>query len=158
MKVDERINIFYMVYSGTFLVVFPVPGDTNQKWVSSSGNKQFAVEEESLFVSGIFSMYYQEVVKAMESGDWASADEYLEYIQAFQHRYGADILPPESKVDLEIFYNEFNIFKRLSSYYGLIGFILVVLHFLSILNPKFHFNMIIKIASVIIIHITHRIG
>ncbi|MCF8367789.1 MAG: cytochrome c biogenesis protein CcsA [Bacteroidales bacterium] len=160
MKVDERVNIFYMVYSGSFLTSFPIPNDPNHSWVTSASSKQFSNEEEALFVSGILSMYYQEVRNAVESGNWTSANKQLEYIKVFQNKYGAKIMPSDSKVKLEIFYNEFNIFKRLSSYYGLIGFILIILHFISILKPKFTFNLVIKIASgiVVLLFLLHTAG
>ena len=151
MKVDERINVFYMVYSGAFLNVFPIPGDENHKWETSAKADEFTGEEESLFVSGIFSMYYNEVRKAVETGDWKSADEHLDYIFTFQKRFGSKIYPSDSKVNLEITYNKLDIFKRLSMYYGLIGFILIVLHFINILKPKINLKLVIRIASVFVI-------
>jgi len=88
MKVDERVNIFYMVYSGAFLNTFPIPDDVNNKWVTSAKSAEFSDEEESLFVKGIFPMYFSEVEKAVVSGDWSLADEHLGYIMKFQERYG----------------------------------------------------------------------
>jgi cytochrome c-type biogenesis protein CcsB len=151
MKVDERVNIFYMVYSGTFLTVFPVPGDENHKWVGSKESTEFFTGEESLFVGGIFSMYFEEVRKAVESGNWTAANDHLDYIIQFQQKYGAKIIPSDSKVNLEIFYNKFDVFKRLSMYYGLIGFVLLVLHFINILKPKINLRKVIRIASVLVI-------
>ncbi len=119
MKVDERLNIFYMIYSGTFLNVFPVPNDENHKWVTSKDSKEFYEGEEALFVGGILSMYFEEVRKAVESGNWTAADDHLNYIIDFQKKYGAKILPSDAKINLEIFYNKFDVFKRLSMYYGI---------------------------------------
>ncbi len=56
MKVDERINVFYMVYSGMFLTVFPIPEHPNSKWVTSEEADQNFTGEEALFVKGILSM------------------------------------------------------------------------------------------------------
>ena len=151
LKVDERINIFYMIYSGAFLNVFPVPGDENHKWVTSADAAKYFEGDESLFVKGIFSMYYETVRKAVETGDWSAADEHLEYILQFQQENGAKIIPSESKINLEIFYNEFSIFKRLAMYYGLIGFILLILHFINILKPKINLKIIVRIASILIV-------
>lgn len=160
MKVDERLNIFYMVYSGSFLNVFPVPNDDNHKWVTSKDAKEFFQGEEALFVEGIFSMYTEEVRKAVESGNWTAADEHLEYIIQFQKKYGAKIYPSDTKVNLEIFYNKFDVFKRLSGYYGIIGFILIVLHFINILKPKINLHKVIRISSwiVVVLFVMHTVG
>lgn len=151
MKVDERVNVFYMIYSGSFLNIFPVPGDPNHKWVMTKDAEQYFENDEALFVSGILSMYLDEVRSAVESGNWSKADENLTYILQFQSKYGANIHPPESVVNLEIFYNKINIFQKLSAYYGLVGFILLILHFINILRPKFNLHKIIRIASYLII-------
>jgi cytochrome c-type biogenesis protein CcsB len=151
MKVDERINIFYMVYSGMFLTVFPIPDHPNSKWVTSKEADKHFEGEEALFVKGILSMYFDVVKNAVESGDWSSADEHLGYILQYQEDYGNEVIPDESRIDLEIFYNNFNIFKRLASYYGLIGFILLVLHFINILKPKINLKLVIRISSILVI-------
>jgi cytochrome c-type biogenesis protein CcsB len=151
MKVDERLNIFYMVYSGSFLNVFPVPNDENHKWVTSKDADEFFEGEEALFVGGIFAMYFEEIRKAGESGNWSVADEHLEYIIQFQKKYGAKIHPSDAIINLEISYNKFDVFKKLSAYYGLIGFVLLVLHFINILKPKINLRKIIRIASILVI-------
>ncbi|MCB0806205.1 MAG: cytochrome c biogenesis protein ResB, partial [Bacteroidales bacterium] len=151
MKVDERVNIFYMVYSGTFLSAFPVPNDENHKWVTSASASKFKDEDESLFVKGILSMYFQEVAKGVQSGDYSSANEHLEYIHQFQEKYGAEVMPSEAKIDLEILYNKINIFDRLSKYYGIVGLILLILNFINILKPKINLRVVTIIASVLVI-------
>ncbi len=151
MKVDERLNILYMLYSGTFLNVFPVPNDENHKWVTTKDADTFFEGEEALFVSGVFSMYYDEVRKAVESGDWKAADDHLNYILQFQKKYGSKIYPSDAKVNIEIAYNKFDLFKRLSGYYGLIGFVLLIFHFINILKPKINLRKVIRVASFLVV-------
>ena len=151
LKVDERVNIFYMVYSGTFLRIFPVPGDENHKWVTAGESKKYFSDDEEVFVRGILPMYYGEVEKATKSGDWSTADEYLDHIKSFQKKYGSKIMPPASKVKLEILYNKVNIFKRLSGYYGIVAFVLLVFYFIILLNPKAKLNKAIGIGSYVVI-------
>jgi cytochrome c-type biogenesis protein CcsB len=151
LKVDERVNIFYMIYSGAFLNVFPVPGEKNHKWVTSADAENYFDGDEALFVNKIFSMYYETIRKAVETGDWSAADEHLGYILQFQEDNGKKIIPPASKINLEILYNKLNIFKRLAMYYGLVGFILLILHFINILKPKINLEIFVRIASIIIV-------
>ncbi len=60
-------------------------------------------------------------------------------------------MPSESKIDLEIAYNKYNIFSRLAKYYGYIGAILLILHFINILKPKIDLKWVIRISSVLVI-------
>ena len=160
LKVDERVNIFYMIYSGSFLRIFPVPDDENHKWITADESNKYFTGDEEVFVRGILPMYYGEVDKAMKSGDWSKADEYLNHIKSFQKKYGSEIMPPESKVKLEILYNKVNIFKRLSGYYGIVAFILLVFYFITLLNPKAKLGKAIKIGSyvVILLFVVHSAG
>jgi cytochrome c-type biogenesis protein CcsB len=160
MKVDERINIFYMIYSGTFLRIFPSPNDENNKWVTSDESKEYFTGDEEVFVRGILTMYYTEVRKAVESNDWSTADQYLEHIKIFQKDYGSEVMPSESKVKLEIAYNKINIFNRLSGYYGIVAFVLLIFYFITLLNPKAKLNKAIKIGSyaVLLLFIVHTLG
>jgi len=151
MKVDERINVFYMIYSGTFLTSFPIPDHPNSKWVTNEDADKHFTGEEAMFVKGILSMYYGAVKHAVETGDWKEADEYLDYIFQFQTKYGKQVMPSVSKVDLEIAYNKYNIFSRLAKYYGYIGIILLILHFVNILKPKINLKWVIRISSVLVI-------
>ena len=151
MKVDERINVFYMVYSGMFLTVFPIPDHPNSKWVTGNEADKHFTGEEALFVKGILSMYYGAVKNAVKTGDWKEANDHLAYIINFQTKYGKQVMPSESKVNLEIAYNKFNIFSRLAKYYGYIGAILLILHFINILKPRINLKLVIKISSVLVI-------
>ncbi len=151
MQVDERANIFYMVFFRSILRVFPIPNDANNTWVSSDHAGDFINRKDSVFVATILSSYFNEVRKAAQSGDWTAADSHLESIKEFQQLYGKEILVTESKIKMELFYNRIDIFKRLSSYYGLIGFILLVFHFLAIFKPKLRFRLLIRISTIVVI-------
>jgi cytochrome c-type biogenesis protein CcsB len=151
MKVDERVNIFYLVYTGTFLRAFPLPNDPNHKWVTSAESENFSNPDEALFVKGILGMYFNEIAGAVQSGNWQGANEHFNYIRDFQEKYGSEVMPSESKINVEIFYNEVNIFKRLAHYYLYVGFVLLILHFINILKPKINLKLIIRIASVIVV-------
>jgi len=149
-----------MIYSGTFLRIFPSPNDENNKWVTSDESKEYFTGDEEVFVRGILTMYYTEVRKAVESNDWSTADQYLEHIKIFQKDYGSEVMPSESKVKLEIAYNKINIFNRLSGYYGIVAFVLLIFYFITLLNPKAKLNKAIKIGSyaVLLLFIVHTFG
>ena len=150
LAVDERVNISYYIYLGSYLKVFPHMGDNNNTWYSPLEAWKVIKGEDSIFVSNIFTLYIETLHKASESGNWDEANQIVKAIKAYQAARGGNILPAEAKTKLEIKYNNINIFNRLSSYYGLIGLILLILHFISILS-RFKLNKVIAIASWFII-------
>jgi len=135
INVDERVNICYQILKGDFLRIFPVPNDDRKTWVTQSTIPETMKKEEADFAKGILQLYYGEVLNSANSGNWSKADEYLGHIKKYQKTYAADIIPSSSKISLEIFYNEFNIFGKLSKILGVLGFILLIFHFMHIFKP-----------------------
>jgi len=150
MNVDERVNICYQIFNGDFLKVFPVPHDERKTWVTSSAFPKTAKKEEADFAGNILNLYYQSVNEAEASGNWAKPDENLGYIKKFQRTYGADIIPSSTKISMEIFYNEWNIFGKLAKIYALLGFVLLVLHFMLIFKSGKGLSKYINIGTILI--------
>ena len=150
MNVDERVNICYEIFNGDFLKVFPVPNDQRKTWVTSATFPETAKKEEVDFARNILSLYYQNVDEAETSGNWSKSDENLGYIKKFQRTYGADIMPSSTKISMEIFYNEWNIFGKLAKIYALLGFLLLVLHFMLIFKSGKGLSKYITIGTILI--------
>ncbi len=142
IKVDERVNICYMVFQGDFLRIFPKFKDENNTWFSSVDYKQFKTHD-SIFVKAIIPMYFGSIAQSIKLNDWSVADTNLKYISDYQHKFGANVIPEQSKIDTEIAYNKINIFKKLFSYYGLVGVLLLFVLFTRILG-KFEYSSIIN--------------
>ena len=49
--------------------------------------------------------YFSEVLAAQKSGDWSKADAELVKLEQYQQTWGKNVVPPKSKVDLEVFMN-----------------------------------------------------
>ena len=136
INVDERVNICYQIFNGEFLKIFPVPNDPNKTWVTHSTLPATMKKEEANFAGSILNLYYEAYLGAYNSGNWSKPDEYLGYIKKYQTTYGSDIIPSPGKISLEIFYNDFNIFGKLAITYAILGFVLLVFHFMLIFNPN----------------------
>jgi ABC-type transport system involved in cytochrome c biogenesis permease subunit len=149
-QVDERVNIYYMLYTGSFLSIFPVKGDTDNKWSTPGQSTDLLNVQDSISVRAAFSAYINEVISASSSGDWTAANEKLEAISQYQAEYGKQILLSDTKVGVEIFYNKFQVFRKLAMYYFYIGFILLILHFINILKPRINLRWVIRIGSVLV--------
>jgi len=132
MKVDERINISFMVYRGDLLKIFPVPGDPDNLWVSPSADDISPISGlDSSFVRMSFHHYVELVVQGNDSSIYI-----LNGIKKYQRKYGAEVMPSSTKANLEISFNELNIFERLFPFYLYTGFFLLIITFIKIFKPK----------------------
>ncbi len=160
IKVDERFNICYYVYINELFTVFPKPDDPNNKWYASAGGTAENFGDAEVFVKNYFKLYVTSLREAQQSKDWAKADETLGYLNTFQQKYGKAIFPAESKIDLEILYNEVQIFKKLRNYYGLIGTLLLIVLLVKIFNPSRNFKVLIITGAglLIMLFLAHTAG
>jgi len=150
MNVDERVNICYQIFNGDFLKIFPVPNDERKTWVTSATLPQTMKKQESDFARNILNMYYESYLQAEASGNWSKPNENLGYVKKFQHTYGADIIPSSTKISMEILYNEWNIFGKLAKIYALLGFVLLIVHFMLIFKSRKGLSKYINIGTILI--------
>jgi len=138
IKLDERANICRMVYDGSMLKLFPIDNSPTYLWVDANdtlayyplqGALKGINEDLQLHIfnyTNILRLYYQRVLTAVQNGDFSKADKIVEYIGMIQRQSKAgEILPSESKVNLEIFYNKAKIFENLRNIYGVLSLLLL---------------------------------
>ncbi len=160
LRVDERMNICYMVYSGNLLRILPDRDDPNHTWHSPNTIQSVYTGEDSLFAVNITQLYLEGVREGIETGDWQKGDEYLGYLKVFQDRMGAGIMPSPGRQKAEIIYNRINLFDRLARFYIAIGITLLIIQLISVLsvsiNPR-------RIRRIMVIHLlagfaVHTVG
>jgi len=134
LKIDERINISYMVYSGTIFRIFPRPNDPSHRWENAITAIQNFNSETSSEVRDLLLNYFQSVDHALKNGNWKNADKAVQAIKNFQNKYGKDVLINQTRIEAEIIYNKLEIFKNLLPYTFLIGFILLIVGFVQIIK------------------------
>jgi len=160
LAVDERMNIAYMIYTGSMLRLFPDSASVNHDWYTERSQPFPFHGIDSLFVKTIMPMYLDAVESATKSGDWSKADEVLGYINTYQQRFGGNILPSKKDVNLEITYNKTHVFKYLFEFYGLIGFIMLIVIFISIFRNSKALQVTIKSLKFLLLigYIAHTAG
>jgi cytochrome c-type biogenesis protein CcsB len=151
IRFDERANLCYQIFTGDFFRIFPKPDDKTNTWYNPETAVGHFTGDDALFATKSFQLYIETVHKAMQTGKWEDADMIAESFSKFQTKYGSSVMPSATKVKAELMYNKMDIFQRLSSVYGLIGFVLLVLQFISVLRLNFSFKIVNKIALVLII-------
>ena len=160
IKVDERVNIAYMIYSGRFMNVFPLEGDEANKWYYPEHVMQNFPSKLAQEVGGLLRENSIALRHGIETGNWESANKAIDGIKAFQNKYGASVIPNSTIIDAEILYNNLDTFERLYPVYLIAGFILLVLIFIRIAKPELNINTIMKVILVVLImsFIAHTIS
>lgn len=146
LQVDERVNVAYMVYTGSLMRMWPVPNDKNHKWDATIDALQTFPPKESELVRLLAISYFGSIDEAVKTKDWTKADEALGRIEKYQRFVGASVYPNDTKIKIEIFYNHANIFEQLWPLYFVVGFTLLILSFIKILKPSFSAEWLRKLS------------
>jgi len=132
---DKKVNLLYSALSGQILKVFPVPGDKANKWVSFlEVNQPTGTSLDS--IKNVMPFYLNAVDKATQSNDYKLANSLLTGLTQYQNKYGAAVMLSESKINSEIMYNKYDIFKRLYYMYMLAGVLMLAFVIIEIFNSK----------------------
>ncbi|MGB5555867.1 MAG: cytochrome c biogenesis protein CcsA [Flavobacteriaceae bacterium] len=162
MKIDERLNILSMVYSGSLLKLIPTPNDPNNTWVSTAAPGHGANDghNHNTVADKFFSSYTSTLQEAIKSKNYSSADNLLEELRAYQNANGGIILPSSIKINAEILLNKMNVFTRLAGFYILLGLALLFFLFLSVFKPQIKLKKVylILFSLIVIGFVLHTIG
>ena len=142
--VDERMNVSYMAFNGSFLKLFPIPNHPNDKWASPLDFTEKGAQNELSESISLFNTYFDELNSSIKSGDYSKADLSLQKIKDYQVSEGSNIIPSLTKINLEVTYNNINIFKSLFPLYMMLGMILFGFFFVQIFKPALKFKWIIR--------------
>ena len=139
IKLDERLNIAYMVYYGNLFKIFPRPNDnhghnTNNKWY----NPIDAMNEFHEKDNNIIKMMVRGFIDSVVDAKYDEANKYIGLISQYQQKIGKDIIPSQSVIDSEILFNKINIFSKLTIAYIIVGLILFIVSFLTVFNKNWH--------------------
>ncbi|TNJ42432.1 cytochrome c biogenesis protein CcsA [Tamlana fucoidanivorans] len=139
-ETDQRVSLLFNAIEGSSLRIFPIPEDSNNKWISIQDYRQnIAIIKDSLyanFVKNGFNAYLYTLNQAKKTGDFSEAEKLLEAFKKTQQRYGSEVMISDDKVKTEILYNKYDIFKKLFSWYLYAGSIMFVLLVVQIFRDK----------------------
>ncbi len=151
IKVDERLNVEYMIFQGLLLKIFPLQNDKNNKWYSPiEAIKKFPPEQSKLTLA-LIKNYFLAIEEGIKSGSWARANKGLDAIKGYQALYGKEVIPSKERIEMEIEYNKLNIFNSIIPIYLLAGLILLILAFINIVKPKFSLKGSVRVGLIVLI-------
>ncbi|GIQ59781.1 cytochrome c biogenesis protein [Flavobacterium collinsii] len=134
---DKRVNLMESALSGSILKIFPIPNDPNHKWVSYLERQQGGFKGmDSTYVTQILPMYFSALNNGSISKNFTTADQLVESINGFQKKFGAKVRPSEEKIDAEITYNKYDIFKKLPYWYLTVSVLMLMFTIVNIFFEK----------------------
>ncbi len=132
-KAYEAQRLIAQALNGSLIKIFPIPNEANNKWESVNGIKDVDFGPDSKVIKSLFPYGYFD---AIHKKDYDLAEKILESIAKLQTSYGKEIVPSKNKIELEVKYNRWNIFKRVYYGYLLFGFFLFTMVILRIFSSS----------------------
>lgn len=163
IKIDERVNITGMIFSGSIFKIIPIPNDPNNTWTAGQEHGHNHGEESSQInelAASFFSSYQRVLHEALHSKDYTLPNKLLIELNAFQLKNSAAVMPSSKQMNAEIFLNNLDIFGRLAFIYAILGLTLLLLLFVSVFKPNNRLKLVFKILTwlVIIGFLLHTFG
>lgn len=160
MKIDERVNIANMVYSGSLFRIIPMPDDPNNTWVAAELSGHTHEHIHSPVAAKFFDAYKSALTDAMVTKDFSLATKIILELASYQESKGAAVIPSHSKIKAEIVLNEMNLFSRLAVVYAILGLAFVFFLFYSVFRQNANLNTIFRILLVLVLgsFALHTIG
>jgi cytochrome c biogenesis protein, ccmF/cycK/ccsA family len=145
-KVDERMNVLYMVFVGEVFTMFPKQNDKNNKWYTPGSALMSFDKNESEPLSKMLGEYFAGIENAGINGDWKRVDQALVQLKSYQEEYGKAVMPTSERTQMELFFNKYKIFESLTPIYLLAGFGLLMFVFAKMIRPKISIKWLFNIV------------
>jgi len=156
IKIDERLNICFMIYTGEFLKIFPVK-DSLKRWYNPT-NAHLVVSdnEDSAFVHSAIPEFLTE----LKAQNTEKAKEIIGSIQKYQQQKAQYDLPAELQVKAEIFYHKVKIYEKLFPFYLTVGVVLLFFLIYLVISRQKHPKYLGKIFKLLLLagFLFHTLG
>jgi cytochrome c-type biogenesis protein CcsB len=146
MKIDERVNIVYMIYKGDFLKLFPLKDGTSD-WGSPEEALGKAVsKEDSLYLKSIIPVF----TDAVQNSNIAAIRQVTGSVNEYQTRFAGYDLPSKSKTNAELIYYNLNIFERLFPFYATVGLIMLIGLITMVIRGKKETSLFVRVLGMLL--------
>jgi cytochrome c-type biogenesis protein CcsB len=151
IETDKKVNLMESALSGSILKIFPIPNDPNNKWVSFLERENAGLKGmDSTYVKQILPLYFSSLNNGSISKDFTNADNLVESINGFQKKFGSKVRPSEDKIDAEIAYNKYDVFKVLPYWYITASILMLIFTIVNIFFEKKWLRITVNVFHVII--------
>ncbi len=146
MKVDERVNIFYMIYQGDFLRMFPLRDGTNNWGSSAEALKTAVTAADSTYIKGIVPI----LDEAINTNNISRVKQVSASVGEYQVNFSEYDLPSKSKIGAELLYYKLSIFERLFPFYATVGLIMLIGLITMVIKGRKETTMFVKVLGIIL--------
>jgi ABC-type transport system involved in cytochrome c biogenesis permease subunit len=137
VEADKKVNLLSSALSGSFLKIFPIPNDANNKWVSYAEIGLSKIKQkDSVFTKQILPVYFSALSAAALSNEYKEANFYLGGISKYQLRYGKKVMPSDRKIRLEILYNKYDLLQKLPYWYLTVAILMLTFVIVNIFKER----------------------
>lgn len=151
IDVDKKVVLLNAALSGKILRIFPIPYNKANKWVSYLELNETGIKGvDSTYTKNVLPAYMGFLNEARKTGGYKQADDILESITLFQKKYGKEVRPSDDKINSEILYNKYDIFKKLYYLYMMAGVFMLLFTIVKIFNNRKAIHVIVKAFHVLI--------
>ena len=154
-EIDQRVNLLYNMIEGNSLKLFPIPNDDNNKWTTPKENiENPSLVKDSLysnFINTGFKTYLYMLNEDKIMNEFSQSSNILQGILSAQYKFGGDVMLSPEKIEAEVLYNKYDIFKKLFSWYLYAGTFLFIVLIIQIFKNNRLINISINVFKVAII-------
>ena len=154
-ETDQRVNLLYNMIEGNSLKLFPIPNDDNNKWTTPKENiENPSLVKDSLysnFINTGFKTYLYMLNEDKIMNEFSQSSNILQGILSAQYKFGRDVMLSPEKIEAEVLYNKYDIFKKLFSWYLYAGTFLFIVLIIQIFKNNRLINISINVFKVAII-------
>jgi cytochrome c-type biogenesis protein CcsB len=143
MKIDERVNIVYMIFKGDFLKIFPMK-DGSHNWGSAQeALLKVSSKDDSTYLAGIIPV----LTDALQTNNISVVKQVENSLSQYQSRFAGYELPSPSRTNAELLYYKMSIFERLFPFYATVGLIMLIGLIAMVIMGKKEISMFLKILT-----------
>jgi cytochrome c-type biogenesis protein CcsB len=143
MKIDERINIVYMIYKGDFIKLFPLKDGTHN-WGSPEAALQKAMnKEDSTYLKSIIPL----LSEALQTNNLSRVRQIEKSIGEYQSRFSEYDLPSHTRTNAELLYYKLNIFEKLFPFYATVGLIMLIGLITMVIKGRKERSLFVKVPG-----------
>jgi cytochrome c-type biogenesis protein CcsB len=143
MKVDERVNIIYMIYKGDFMKIFPLKDGSHNWGTAEEAIKSAGSKDDSLYLQKILPL----LVEALQTNNRVAAKQITESVNGYQARFSEYKLPSASKTNAEITYYKLAIFEKLFPFYSTIGLVMLIGLIIMVIKGRKETSVFVKLLG-----------
>ncbi|WP_375239850.1 cytochrome c biogenesis protein CcsA [Aurantibacter sp.] len=167
VEANERVSLLSSAIEGRSLKIYPIPNDDNNKWISAFEykNEDYKTQVNDTiygnYIQSSFDYYLYNLNNDKQTKDFTKSKKLLSEFTKLQNKLGAEVMIPEDKVNAEISYNKFDVFKKLFSWYMYAGTLLFILLIVQIFKDKSkRLSLAVNVFKIVIIglFILHTLG